>query len=30
MQKLKINYQSLTDIINLKYNIFDPIKKVSF
>ena len=27
MRKLKINYQTLTDIINIKYNIFDPIKK---
>ncbi len=27
MQKLKINYQSLTDIINLKYDLFYPIKK---
>ncbi len=27
MQKLKINYQTLTDIINIKYKIFFPIKK---
>ena len=27
MQKLKINYQTLTDIINVKFKIFDPIKK---
>ncbi len=26
MSKLKINYQTLTDIINLKYGIFNPIK----
>ena len=27
MQKFKINYQTLTDIINIKYGIFNPIKK---
>ena len=27
MQKLKINYQTLTDIINVKFKIFYPIKK---
>ena len=27
MQKLKINHQTLTDIINIKYNIFNPVKK---
>jgi sulfate adenylyltransferase len=27
MYKLKINYQTLTDIINIKYNIFYPLKK---
>ena len=27
MQKLKINYQTLTDIINVKFKIFHPIKK---
>ena len=27
MRKLKINYQTLTDIINIKYDIFNPIKK---
>lgn len=27
MQKLKINHQTLTDIINIKYNVFQPVKK---
>ena len=27
MQKLKINHQTLTDIINIKHNVFLPIKK---
>ncbi len=27
MKKLKINYQTLTDIINIKYGLFNPIRK---
>ena len=26
MQNLKINYQTLTDIINIKFKIFYPVK----